>query len=126
MTVIELVVVVALLGVMAGLVASSFASFDRRPADTRATQAIDAFIRRGRSTAIERATVVSITIDPAGKRFWLEPPDTTAVLTLPNDATLVSRARRVHIRIEPDGEVAIDEALFVRDPSGTLPVAVGR
>ena len=126
MTVIELVVVVALLGVMAGLVAPSFRSFNRGPADTRATEAIDALIRHGRSTAIERATLVSITIDPAGKRFWLDPPDTTGVLTLPNDATLVSRARRVHIRIEPDGEVAIDEALFVRDPSGTLPVAVGR
>jgi len=126
MTVIELVVVVALLGVIAGIVAPSFASFNPRPAETRAIEAIDALIRRGRSTAIERATVVSITIDPAGKRFWLEPPDTTAVLTLPNDATLVSRARRVHVRIEPDGEVATDEALFVRDPSGTLLVGVGR
>jgi len=126
MTVIELVVVVALLGIMAGIVAPSFASFNPRSADTRAIETIDALIRHGRSTAIERAMVVRITIDPAGKRFWLEPPDTTSVLNLPNDATLLSRARRVHIRIEPDGEVAIDEALFVRDASGTLLVAAGR
>jgi len=126
MTLVELVVVVALLGVMAGFVAPSFASFDRRATIQTATEVVDGLLRFGRKTAIERATVVGITIDPIGKQFWLEPLDTAALLALPNDATLVSRARRVHIRIEPDGEATIDEPLFVRDASKIVPVALGR
>ena len=126
MTVIELVVVIALVGIMTGVVIPSVVSLDRRPNGESALDRIQALIRVGRSIAIERAMVVRITIDPAMKRFWLEPPDTTALLSLPDNATLVSTARRVHIRIEPNGETTIDQALFIRDGEKTISVATDR
>lgn len=126
MTVIELVVVVALVGIIAGVVAPSFASFDRRATTRSGAETLDALLRLGRRTAVERATAVNITIDPVSKRFWLDPPESTAVLTLPDNAALVSRAQRVHVRIEPNGTATIDEPLFVRDANTTLPITIDR
>jgi prepilin-type N-terminal cleavage/methylation domain-containing protein len=125
-TVIELVVVVALVGIMVGVVAPSFASLDRRMTNRDATGPIDALVRLAKASAVERATKVIVTIDPGARRFWLEPPDTTGLLVLPEDASLVSRAKRVHIRVEPNGEASIDEALFVLRGDTTTPVGVGR
>jgi len=125
-TVIELVVVVALVGIMVGVVAPSFASFDRRTTEGDATGPIDALVGLARASAVERATRVIVTIDPTARRFWLEPPDTTGLLVLPEDASLISRAKRVHVRIEPNGEASIDEALFVHRGDTTTPVGVGR
>jgi prepilin-type N-terminal cleavage/methylation domain-containing protein len=125
-TVIELVVVVALVGIMMGVVAPSVASLGRRIDESGAMARVDALIHRGKASAVERATTATITIDPITRRFWLEPPDTTGLLVLPADASLISRAKRVHIRIEPNGEAAIDEALFVRRGDTTTPVVIGR
>jgi Tfp pilus assembly protein FimT len=126
MTVIELVVVVALIGVMAGVVVPSVASLDRRSGDHRATDQIDALVRRARTIAVERATAVTVTLDPATNRFWLDPPESTAVLALPQGTSLISRAQRVHIRVASDGEASIDEALFVQREGATTPIVVRR
>lgn len=124
-TVIELVVVVALVGIMLGVVAPSFASLDRRMTERDATRPIDALVGLAKASAVERAIRVIITIDPTARRFWLEPPDTTGLIVLPEDASLISRAKRVHIRIEPNGEASIDGALFVQRGETTTPVVVG-
>jgi Tfp pilus assembly protein FimT len=126
MTVIELVVVIALIGVMAGVVVPSVASLDRRSGDHRATDQIDALVRRARTIAVERATAVTVTLDPATNRFWLDPPESTAVLALPQGTSLISRAKRVHIRVASDGEASIDEALFVQREGATTPIVVRR
>ena len=125
-TVIELVVVVALIGIMAGAVAPSFGSLDRRPEDRSVTERIDALVRFGRNVAVERAESVEITIDPRTNRFWVDPPDTTGILDVPDGTTLISRQARVHVHIEPNGEATIDERLFVGQGDKPLLVGVGR
>ena len=125
-TVIELVVVVVLVGIMVAVVAPSFASLDQRAAERDATDRIDALVHLAKASAVDHATAVTVTIDPVTRRFWLEPPDTSGILVLPADASLFSHGKRVHIRIEPNGEASIDEALFVRRGDTTTLVVVGR
>src|SRR5262245_11733409 len=104
MTVIELIVVVALVGVMASVVAPSIAMLARPAAAQSAADHLDALVRRGRTTAIERAQRVELTIDPMNGRFWLDVPDTSGLLALPDGATLIAPIKRVHARFEPTGE----------------------
>ena len=125
-TVIELVAVVAIVGIMVGVVAPSFALLDRPTAERDAVDRIDALVHLAKTAAVEQATTVTLTIDPVSRRYWLEPPDTSGVLMLPEHASLFSRGKRVHIRIQPNGEATIDEALFVRCGDATTPVVVGR
>ena len=125
-TVIEMVVVIALIGIMASVVAPSVVSSDQRTTGQSAVDRVDALIRFARATAIDHARRVTLVIDPATSQFWLDLPDTAGVLTLAEGVTLVSRARRVHIQIEPTGEAAISDALFVRQGESTVGVHVDR
>ena len=113
-TLIELVVVIALIGIMAGVVAPNLVSRDRRAADQSAVDCLDGVVRFARARAIDRGGRVDLVIDPATNRFWLDLADTSGAIDLPEGATLVSPARRVHVHIEPTGEAYIDEPLFVR------------
>jgi prepilin-type N-terminal cleavage/methylation domain-containing protein len=126
MTIIELVVVVALIGIMAGVVTPSLVALDRRPSEPSAPELIDGLIRRARSTAIERAANVELTIDPTSGRFWLEPPDTSGVIAFPAGVAVASRASRVHIHVKPNGEAYIDAELFVRHGDTTTSITVDR
>jgi Tfp pilus assembly protein FimT len=67
MTVIELVVVLALIGITASVVAPGLVSLDRPEAAQTTADRIDALIRLGRAAAIERAQRVELTIDPDGQ-----------------------------------------------------------
>ena len=125
-TAIELVVVLALVGIMASVVAPSLVSLDRPEAAPTTVDRINALIRFGRTAAIERAHRVELTIDPATGRFWFDIPDSTGTIGLSDGSTLVSRAKRVHVHFEPDGNASIDDALFVRQGATTLGVVVGR
>jgi Tfp pilus assembly protein FimT len=120
MTLIELVVVIALMAIIAGVSAPALASLDR-PRNTSGLDAVVTLLRRSRAAAIQRGTVVTVTIDPANARYWVDPPDTaTAVLILPPQATLSARSPRVHFRFTPDGQSVTDEPLFVHQgTSGT-------
>ena len=125
MTMIELVVVIALMAIIAGVSAPAFVSLDQRR-NGSGFEAVVTILRRSRATAIHRATVVSVTIDPATARYWIDPPDTTGVLSLPAGATLSSRAGRVHFKFASSGEAVTDEPLFVRESAAVSPVLVDR
>ena len=122
LTVMEMVIVIALIGIMAGVVAPSIVSAERQITHDSALDRVEALMRFARATAIGRARRVNLVIDPASNRFWLDLPDTAGELALPEGATLVSRARRVHIQLEPTGETAMSDALFVRQGESTTAV----
>lgn len=125
-TVIELIVVVALVGIMASVVAPGFAPWDKPTTTEALTARVDALVRSARATAIDRAERVELTIDPTTGQFWLEPPDTSGILALPEGTTLISRGSRVHLHIETTGETSIDEALLVRQGDRTTSIVIGR
>lgn len=113
---IELVVVIALMAIIAGVSAPALASFDR-PRNTSGLDAVVSLLRRSRATAIRRATVVTVTLDPTTARYWVDPPapDADAALILPPGASLSATSTRVHFRFAPDGQSISDEPLFVRE-----------
>ena len=113
MTLIELVVVIALMAIIAGVSAPALASLDR-PRNASAVDAVVTMLRRSRASAIQRATVVTVTIDPTSARYWVDPPDTAAFFALPPQTSLSARSPRVHFRFAPDGQTTTDEPLFVR------------
>ena len=121
MTLIELVVVIALMAIIAGVSAPALASLGG-PGNVSGLDVVAMTLRRTRATAIQRATVVTVTIDPTSARYWTDPPDTAAVLTLPPQATLSARLPRVHFRFEPDGRSTTDEPLFVHEGALVRPV----
>jgi prepilin-type N-terminal cleavage/methylation domain-containing protein len=125
-TVIEMVVVIALIGIMASVVAPSVLSSDQRTTGQAAVDRVDALVRFARATAIDHARRVTLIIDPATSQFWLDLPDTAGVLALPEGVTLVSRARRVHIQVEPTGEAATSDVLFVRQGESNISARVDR
>jgi prepilin-type N-terminal cleavage/methylation domain-containing protein len=115
-TLIELVVVMALIGLLAGVAAPAFLSSTTAQSST-AGQRVTALIASARARAVEQGTVVTMTIDPATNRFWVDHPDTSGVIELPEGSLLHGDAR-VHFRFEPSGQVAAD--LLVVDERGTL------
>ena len=121
MTLIELVVVIALMAIVAGVSAPALASLGR-PGNVSGFDVVATMLRRTRATAIQRATVITVTIDPTSARYWTDPPDTAAVLALPPQATLSARSPRVHFRFAPDGQSTTDEPLFVREGASVRPV----
>jgi Tfp pilus assembly protein FimT len=123
MTLIELLVVISLMAIVAGAVAPALASLDRRSTQT-GLDAVNQLLQRSRSTAIDRASAVNLTIDPATARYWVDPPDTSDVLPLPAGASLSATAQRVHFRFAANGEATSDVALFVRDASRVTPIVL--
>lgn len=114
MTVIELVVVIAMIGIMAGVAAPSLASFDQRFTDRPDSALVDDLLRFGRKLAVERGAPVELTLDPESGRYWIDPPDSSDVLPLPESVTLVSRAGRIHVQFDPNGEISADGELVIR------------
>jgi prepilin-type N-terminal cleavage/methylation domain-containing protein len=118
-TLIELVVVIALMAIIAGVSAPALASLDRKT-QTSGLDALVSLLTRSRATAVQRATVVTVTIDPATSRYWVDPPDTVALLNV----SMSADAPRVHFRFTPDGQTVADEPLFVRDGQSTSAVLI--
>lgn len=114
MTVIELVVVIALIGIMAGAAAPSLASFDQRVPNHADSALVGELLRFGRRLAVERGAPVELTLDPESGRYWIDSSDSSAVLSLPEGTRLVSRSRRIHLHFDPTGETDIDAELLIR------------
>ena len=123
-TLIELVVVIALMAVVIGVSAPALASLDRGGADSSAVDVVTALLRRSRMTAIDRAIAVDLTIDPATARYWVYPPEASGVLDVRAGARLVAGAPRVHYRFSPDGEANADGQLFVQQGQMSVPVLI--
>jgi prepilin-type N-terminal cleavage/methylation domain-containing protein len=126
LTVIEMVVVIALIGIMAGVVAPSIVSSPGTMTSESAVDRVDGLLQVAREKAIDRARRVNVVIDPATGQFWLDFPETTGVIALPEGETLLSPSRRVHIQFEPTGETSAHDALFVRRGDTTIGVRFDR
>jgi prepilin-type N-terminal cleavage/methylation domain-containing protein len=122
-TLIELMVVIALMAVVAGVATPALRSLTAERQQS-AAQRVAAVLRSARSRAIERGKEISVTLDPATGRFWLDHPDTTGVIQLPPGARITG-APRVHFRFSPTGAAAFDP-IVVTEGGVTHRVAVDR
>jgi type IV fimbrial biogenesis protein FimT len=119
-TLVEMLVVLVILGVVAGV--SVPAIRDLRAADPLEKAASDAstLLARARQTAVERGLPVRVTLDPATRRYWVRalarsaPMDsvTTDTLPLPPNVEIDVPAPRLAITFTPTGEAHGDTITF--------------
>jgi len=115
-TLVEMVVVIAILGVVAGV--SVPAIRDRRAADPLAQGAseISGLLARARQTAVERAATIRVSVDPASRRYKVRtlstgaPSDSVATdsLAIADGVTLDGGDRRLTVTFMPTGEARGD------------------
>ena len=111
-TLIEMIVVVIVIAVTAGLTAPAMMRMAGVEADVRGTAPLAALLRSARRQAVESGSVVRVIIDPKDARYRA---DTTGPrgagllsegeLTLDPGVTLESDSIRVRFTFRPDGSV---------------------
>lgn len=121
-TLVEVIVVLLLLSLMAAVAAPAFSAAIRRSALDDATTTVTRVLQRARSQALARGTEMKLVIDPAQARVWQERPDTTFVLSLPDECTVSAEAPRVKISFRADGTAAGD-VLTVRCGAGAVAIS---
>lgn len=131
-TLLEVIVVLAILALTAGVVAPAVFRATREDDLTRATGQVTTLLARARLTAVERGTPVSVTIAPESGEYavMIERGDTSALLERGRldwggGARLVSTARRPRFRFDPLG-TAEGDSLSVLGSTGHRIVALDR
>ena len=107
-TLVEVIVVLLLLSLMAAVAAPAFSAVRHRRAIDDAASAVTHALERARSQALARGAEMKLVIDPAHARVWQERPDTTFVLSLPDECTMSAEAPRARISFRADGTAAGD------------------
>ena len=128
-TLLEMVVALAVIGVVAAAVASALPS--RRDPDgvARASRELTQLLRRARATAAQRAEVVTVVLDPARGRVWVATGSAAALaedsLDVEAGVVLEAPAPRVVYTFAPTGE-ASGAPVVVRDAARAVLVRVDR
>lgn len=127
-TLVEMVVVIAIIGTVAAA-AAPLLSFARAGTVDDAVSVVTQLLGRARGTALDAASDVTVTVDPASHRAWIRAPearpalDTSFTLTLPVGAELSSTSPRPSFRFDATGR-ASGEALVISTPRGRSSVSV--
>jgi len=131
-TLLEVIVVLAILAITAGVVAPALFRATRQDDLTHATSEITTLLGRARLAAVERGTPVSVTLTPESGEYavTIERGDTTALLEegtldLDGGVRLVSTVRRPQFRFDPLG-TAEGDSVSVLGPTGHRVVALDR
>jgi general secretion pathway protein H len=121
-TLLELVVVIAILGVMFAVAIPSFTNRSRYN-ESDAAGAIALLLERARNAATESGRATRVTIAPSSARAWLHvgdsgsAPDSSMTLALPAGTILSATTPRVEFTFEPSGRARGDQLLI--DANGT-------
>ncbi len=128
-TLVEIVVVLAILGITAAAVVPAFTRIAPDDELTRATRRLDNLIATARAAALERAMPVELAFVPETDRYWIRLGDgvtlDSGVITSDGSVRLWSSAPRPRIRFNAVGTVDGD-TLGLLGPSGAAAVLIDR
>jgi type II secretion system protein H len=128
-TLVEMIVVLAILGITAAAVVPAFARAVHEDELTRATGQLERALVAARGRAIERAVSVTVTLVPETGRYWVRLAEGEALdsgtVALDRGVRLVSAAPRPRFRFDPPG-MADSDSLLVLGPTGARAVCVDR
>ncbi len=127
-TLVEVVVVIAILGITAAAVVPAFARAAAEDDLTRGTRVVGEVLDAARTRALERATPVSVTLVPETGRYWVqasEEPLDSGAFALDAGVRLQSPAARPTFRFDPLGTADGDSVLLV-GPSGARALSLDR
>lgn len=127
-TLVEVVVVLVLLGMVAAVTVPAFRGVGEPEPVDAAAQELFALLHGGRRMAVEEGVRVTLLLDPATGRWWLERGADSlraGTLDLPPGVRLAAGPPRVRFTFDPSGAVHGDP-LAVRGPDALVPVRVDR
>lgn len=122
---VEVLVVLIILGILAGTVAPAFRNEVVIDDRETATREIRQTVERARRTAIDRGAPVKLILDAAGARYWVVAARVGAdsivaagSIPLPPGFHLQSAAPRVAVRFAPTGELSHGDAIVLYGSGG--------
>ena len=127
-TLVEIMVVIAILGIAAAVVVPAFARGAAEDDLTRSTRTLGDVLEAARSRAIERAMSVTVTLAPETERYWVSAAAAaldSGALALDAGVRLQSLAVRPTFRFDPLGTADGDSVVLV-GPSGARAVSLER
>ena len=126
----EVLVVLTILGVLAGAVAPAFRSEPPPDALQTASREVRHVADRARRTAIDLGVPVTFLVDAISARYWVIAafPSRDTVLSsghlkLPSGVELVSPAVRASLRFAPTGVISGRDAIVIRSDGGSVSIA---
>ena len=131
-TLIEMIVVLIIIAVLAGLTAPAMARMISPHADEGDAVPVAALLRSARREAIERGVLVTLTVDAAGARYRADSAGNggsgllgEGAIELGEDVVLETDSLRVRFTFRPDGSV-FGDTLMVRGRWGSSRISVDR
>ncbi len=116
-TLVEILVVLAILGITAAAVVPALARATTEDDVTRAARALEQVAAAARRTALARATAVAVTLVPESGRYWVHLPDGTTIdsgaIALDQGTRIHSAAPRPQFRFGPLGTADGDTLLLL-------------
>jgi type II secretion system protein H len=128
-TLVEVVVVLAILGITAAAVVPALSRIAPDDELTRAARRLDGLLASAQRAALERAAPVEVTFVPESDRFWIRLDDSATLdsgaISSEAGVRLWSTAVRPRVRFDPEGIVDAD-SLALLGPSGAVAVTIDR
>jgi len=128
-TLVEVLVVIGILGITAAAVVPALARATTEDDVTRAARAFERVAVAARTTALERATPVDVTLVPESGRYWVRLLDggtlDSGAIVLEHGTRLRSPAPRPRFRFGPLGTADAD-SLIVLGASGAQALVLDR
>src|SRR6266566_2160626 len=112
-TLAEIVVVLALLGIMAAVAVPAFTRLDPEDDATRGAADVVRVLHRARRSALERAVPATVVVDPTDGHYWVSLGDSTGdtdsgAFAFAAGVTLLGPVPRARFVFQPNGTVAGD------------------
>ncbi|HYT05179.1 MAG TPA: prepilin-type N-terminal cleavage/methylation domain-containing protein [Gemmatimonadales bacterium] len=129
-TLAEIVVVLALLGIIAAVAVPAFTRLDAGDDATRAAGDVVRVLHAARLAALEHAGAATVLVDPASGHYWVTLGDSgggaaSGAFAMPPGVTLLGPEPRAQFLFQPTGAAAGD-SLFLKGPARTAVVTVAR
>ncbi len=122
-TLMEVVVVLVLIGIMAAVATPAFLNSARGNDLRDGAAAVQRILDRARVTARLSGHRVTVTLDAANARYWIDAPALTGAIELPAGVSLWSDRPRARVTFQPSGPAGADQiAVLAHGRSATLNV----
>jgi type II secretion system protein H len=126
-TLVEVIVVLAILGIMAAAVVPAYRNLAQSDELTQASDKIASVLRYARKTALQETTDLTLLVDPGSGRYWVYADSGESVIAgswqMPEGIAISSSSPRPRFTFRRNGE-AEGDSLLLRSGASTIVIWV--